>query len=52
MEFLTYKQIPQSITDDLVKKAMAQKRNVAWFRNDFCVERYCANFLDRYLETK
>jgi elongation factor G len=29
MEFLTYKQIPQSITDDLVKKAMAQKQNVA-----------------------
>ena len=29
MEFLTYKQLPQSIADDLIKKATAQKKNVA-----------------------
>ena len=29
MEFLTYKQLPQSIADDLIKKAMTSKKNVA-----------------------
>jgi elongation factor G len=29
MEFLTYKQVPQSIADDLIKKAMTPKKNVA-----------------------
>jgi elongation factor G len=29
MEFLTYRQVPQSITDELVKKAAAEKKNVA-----------------------
>jgi len=29
MEFLTYKQLPQSIADDLIKKATTQKKNVA-----------------------
>jgi elongation factor G len=29
MEFLTYKQLPQSIADDLIKKASDQKKNVA-----------------------
>jgi elongation factor G len=29
MEFLTYKQLPQSIADDLIKKAAAEKKNVA-----------------------
>ena len=29
MEFLTYKQLPQSIADDLIKKAMTPKKNVA-----------------------
>jgi elongation factor G len=29
MEFLTYKQLPQSIADDLLKKATTQKKNVA-----------------------
>ncbi len=29
MEFLTYKQVPQSIADELVKKAAAGKKNVA-----------------------
>jgi elongation factor G len=29
MEFLTYKELPQSIADDLMKKAAAQKKNVA-----------------------
>ncbi len=29
MEFLTYKKVPQSITDELVKKATAEKKNVA-----------------------
>ncbi len=29
MEFLTYKKVPQSITDELVKKAAAEKKNVA-----------------------
>jgi elongation factor G len=29
MEFLTYKQLPQSITDDLIKKATAEKKHVA-----------------------
>ena len=29
MEFLTYKQLPQSIADELMKKASAQKKNVA-----------------------
>ena len=29
MEFLTYKQLPQSIADDLMKKTAAEKKNVA-----------------------
>ncbi len=29
MEFLTYKQLPQSIADELMKKAAAEKKNVA-----------------------
>jgi elongation factor G len=29
MEFLTYKQLPQSIADDLIKKSTAPKKNVA-----------------------
>ncbi len=29
MEFLTYRQVPQSITDDLIKKAATEKKNVA-----------------------
>ena len=29
MEFLTYKQVPQSIAEELVKKAAAEKKNVA-----------------------
>ena len=29
MEFLTYRQVPQTITDELVKKAAAEKKNVA-----------------------
>ena len=29
MEFLTYKQVPQSIADELLKKASAEKKNVA-----------------------
>jgi elongation factor G len=29
MEFLTYKQVPQSIAEELVKKASAEKKNVA-----------------------
>jgi elongation factor G len=29
MEFLTYKQLPQSITEDLIKKVTDQKKNVA-----------------------
>ncbi len=29
MEFLTYKQLPQSIADELIKKAAAKKKNVA-----------------------
>jgi elongation factor G len=29
MEFLTYRQVPQAITDELVKKAAAEKKNVA-----------------------
>ena len=29
MEFLTYKQLPQSIADDLIKKATTPKKNVA-----------------------
>ena len=29
MEFLTYKQVPQTIADELVKKASAEKKNVA-----------------------
>jgi hypothetical protein len=29
MEFLTYRQVPQSITEELVKKAAAEKKNVA-----------------------
>ena len=29
MEFLTYKQVPQSIAEELAKKALAEKKNVA-----------------------
>jgi elongation factor G len=29
MEFLTYRQVPQTITEELVKKAAAEKKNVA-----------------------
>jgi elongation factor G len=29
MEFLTYKQVPQSIAEELAKKASSQKKNVA-----------------------
>ena len=29
MEFLVYKQVPQSIADELVKKAAEEKKNVA-----------------------
>jgi elongation factor G len=29
MEFLTYRQVPQTITDELVKKAATEKKNVA-----------------------
>ncbi|MGD9151540.1 MAG: elongation factor G [Desulfobacterales bacterium] len=29
MEFLTYRQVPQTVSDDLVKKATAEKKNVA-----------------------
>ncbi len=29
MEFLTYKQVPQSIADELIKKAAEEKKNVA-----------------------
>jgi hypothetical protein len=29
MEFLTYRQVPQAITEELVKKAAAEKKNVA-----------------------
>jgi elongation factor G len=29
MEFLTYKQVPQSIAEELVKKAAEEKKNVA-----------------------
>jgi len=29
MEFLTYRQLPQSIADELIKKAAAEKKNVA-----------------------
>ncbi len=29
MEFLTYKQVPQSIAEEMVKKASAEKKNVA-----------------------
>ena len=29
MEFLTYRQVPQSITEELIKKAAAEKKNVA-----------------------
>ncbi|MBT8331959.1 MAG: elongation factor G, partial [Deltaproteobacteria bacterium] len=29
MEFLTYRQVPQTIAEELVKKAAAEKKNVA-----------------------
>jgi hypothetical protein len=29
MEFLTYRQLPQSIAEELIKKAAAEKKNVA-----------------------
>jgi elongation factor G len=29
MEFMTYKQVPQSIAEELVKKAAEEKKNVA-----------------------
>jgi hypothetical protein len=29
MEFLTYKQVPQLIADELMKKAAEEKKNVA-----------------------
>jgi hypothetical protein len=29
MEFATYKNVPQSITDELIKKAAEEKKNVA-----------------------
>jgi hypothetical protein len=29
MEFLTYRQVPQTITEELIKKAAAEKKNVA-----------------------